>query len=264
MDPLSADRRSLNDLPDDFNPLLATFLAVTSLPNTIEDAVPIHQGIRIVSGDINDNWSPSLYQLWKGQDLHSLVYLRKALSNVIHKVSVQQHLDGYSFTQLSELKIWWQPQSGDVIIYFPATINFSMADLYFGARGQIDEQNGLAKYIQSAAKRNYEEFRHFFNNLQGFEIRSLKIYGHSRGAAVADLFLLLLEQGNLSNSIANTVLIRGSPLPSLGRLRDNRTFQNANIINIVLVGDEFRDPYTKIKKEFYHPNGQNIFLKLHN
>ena len=139
-----------------------------------------------------------------------------------------------------------------------------MEDLYYGARGQIDEQNGLAKYIQSAAKRNYEEFRHFFNNLRGFEMRSLKIYGHSRGAAVADLFLLLLDQGSLSKSIDNTVLIRGSPLPSLGRLGDSKTFQNANVINIVLVGDEFRDPYTKIKKEFHHPYGRNIFLKLHN
>ena len=263
MDPLSVDRRSLNDLPDDLNPLLTTFLAVTSSPNTIEDSVPIRQSIKIISGDINDNWSPSLYQLWKGQDLHSLVYLRQALSNLIHKEYVQQHLDGYSFTQLSELKVWWHPQSGDVIIYFPATINFSMSDLYYGARGQIDEQNGLAKYIQSAAKRNYEEFRHFFDNLQGFEIRSLKIYGHSRGAAVADSFLLLLDQGNLSKSIDSTMLIRGSPLPSFGRQRHNRTFQNANVINIVLVGDEFRDPYTKFKKEFYHPNGHNIFLKLH-
>ena len=263
MDPLVGGQRRQNDLDDDIKPLLETFLAITSSPNKIADDVPIYHTPSILAGDINDHWSPSVYQLWKGQDLHSLVYLRKTLSKFVHESAVQESLDGYSFAQLSELKIWYQPQSGSVIIYFPATIYFSMSDIYQVFSGQIDEENGYAKYIQSAAKRNYEEFRHFFNNLQGFEIRSLKIYGHSRGAAVADLFLFLLDQAGLLKSVDNTILIRGSPLPSLGHLKYNNAFQNVNVINIVLVGDEFRDPYTKIKKEFHHPNGRNIFFRLH-
>ena len=271
-DPLLADRRRLSVLPyhGDVKPLFEEFLSITSSPHQGGvNLPPLHQNVRLLSGNINDNWSPSYYQLYNGQDLHSLVYLRHALSKSTNPANVQDHLSGYTFVQLPEIKIWFRPESGDVVMYFPATIHYSNSDLYHVLTGHIDKRNGFAKYVQSAAKRNYIEFRKWLNDQifeskinesKKFEIKSLKVYGHSRGAATADFFLFL-GKNDVLKSVNDITLVRGSPLPSLGN-PNHKVFHNVNVFNLVMVGDEFRDPYTRIKKQFYHPHGRNIFFRF--
>ena len=56
-------------------------------------------------------------------------------------------------------------------------------------------------------------------------------------------------------------LFLGSPLPSL-EYPNHTTFESVNVVNIILFGDRFRDPYTKINKQFFHPQGIDIFLRV--
>jgi len=256
--------------------VLKLFVEVMGLADQIDRSHPcLKQNVKLCSGNINDDWEPSLCQLLKGQDLHSLSYLHHTLSNVTKTVTEiegqpgpeneqeiinQGYLKDYSLVQLSEVKMWFQNSLGDVVLFFPATIQFSISDLYHGACGHTESETGFAQYVSSSATRIYEEFRQWKKQQENFTIQSLKVYSHSRGAAVADLFLFLGEKDTFKSVIDKT-LIRGSPLPSLGRANEF-LFTNLNVVNVLLVGNEHRDPYSKIKKGYYHPSGHNIFLKI--
>ena len=246
---------------DNLIQLLNLFLDATSTSGQVKNELVNQQpSIEMYPGNINDNWTPSLYQFWKGQDLHSLVSLRRVVSRLIGKKSENDQLQGYSSIQLSEIQVWFNDKSGEVVLYFPASIYLGMLDVYHVLSGGAEKQNGFAKYIQTAAKKNYDEFRQWFTQEQNFEIKSLKILGHSRGAAVADLFLFI-GQTDLLRSVEDITLFRGSPLPSLED-PNNNVFKTVNVVNIVLFGDQFRDPYTKINKRFFHPQGTDIFLRI--
>ena len=82
VDPLVDLRRRENNIPNDsLIQLLNLFLDTTSTSGQAEnDLGPQQPSIKMYPGNINDHWTPSYYQFWKGQDLHSLVYLRKAIS----------------------------------------------------------------------------------------------------------------------------------------------------------------------------------------
>ena len=255
-------RREINLPNNNLIQLLKLFLEATTsttdhVENSLGDPPP---STEMYPGNINDNWTPSIYQFWKGQDLHSLVSLRHAVSRLVGKMSVHEQLQDYSSIQLSEIKVWFESKSGDVAIYFPASIDLGMLDVYHVLSGGTEKRNGFAKYVQSAAKKNYDEFRKWFTHEQNFKIKSVKVLGHSRGAAIADFFLFI-GRTDLFRMVENITLFRGSPLPSLED-PENNVFGNVNVVNIVLFGDQFRDPYTKINQHFFHPQGIDIFLRV--
>ena len=262
VDPLvDLRRREINIPNDNLIQLLKLFLDTTSTSGQAENYLgPQQPSTKMYPGNINDHWTPSVYQFWKGQDLHSLVSLRRAVSKLIGKNYKNNELQNYSSVQLSEIKVWFKDKSGEVVLYFPASIYLGMLDVYHVVSGGAEKGNGFAKYIQTAAKKNYNEFRQWFTQQQNFEIKSLKILGHSRGAAVADLFLFM-GQTDLFRLVEDITVFRGSPLPSL-EAPNNNVFENVNVVNIVLFGDQFRDPYTKINKQFFHPQGTDIFLRI--
>ena len=256
--------------------VLKLFVEVMGLVDQLDKNHPcLTQTVKLCSGNINDGWEPSICQLMMGQDLHSLSYLHHTLTNATKTVTEiegqpvaeneqeninQGYLRDYSLVQLSEVKMWFQNSLGDVVLFFPATIQFTMSDLYHGACGHTESETGFAQYVSSSATRLYEEFRNWKKAQENFTIQSLKVYSHSRGAAVADLFLFLGEK-DMFKSVNDKTIVRGSPLPSLGRANEF-LFRSLNVVNVLLVGNENRDPFSKIKKGFYHPSGHNIFLKI--
>ena len=267
MDPIArAHQRSSFSLDDEVRQIIETFLEVSRVSNVVQDIKPKqnriegHHHLDVKQADINDDWQPTLYQLWKGQDLHSLVYLQQVLSVALAHDSENEHLQNYQSVQLSETKVWFESGSGNVVLYFPASIDLGVLDILHVLTSQMEEKGGFAKYVKTAAKRNYNEFATWFKDTQNFIIKGLKIFGHSRGAAVADLFFIMGRQDLFQYVDEDQVsLVRGSPLPSLQYSSDNR-FQNVNVINLVMVGNEFRDPYTKFNKNFYHPTGKSLFF----
>ena len=266
MDPIArAHQRSAFSLDDEVKQMIEMFLEVSRVSNVVKDIKQKQNEIEVKylelkERDINDDWQPTLYQLWKGQDLHSLDYLQQTLSVATAYDSENDHLQDYQFFQLSEIKVWLESGSGKVILYFPASIDLGVLDIFHVLTSQMEEKGGFAKYVKNAAKRNYNEFATWFKDTQNFIIKGLTIFGHSRGAAVADLFFIIGRQDLFQYVDEDQVsLVRGSPLPSLQYSSDNR-FQNVNVINLVMVGNEFRDPYTKFNKNFYHPTGKSYFF----
>ena len=266
MDPIArAHQRSAFSLDDEVKQMIEMFLEVSRVSNVVKDIRQKQNKIEVKylelkERDINDDWQPTLYQLWKGQDLHSLDYLQQTLSVATAYDSENDHLQDYQFVQLSEIKVWFESGSGKVVLYFPASIDLGVLDVLHVLTSQMEERGGFAKYVKNAAKRNYNEFATWFKDTQNFIIKGLKIFGHSRGAAVADLFFIIGRQDLFQYVDEDQVsLVRGSPLTSLQYSSDNR-FQNVNVINLVMVGNEFRDPYTKFNKNFYHPTGKSLFF----
>ena len=266
IDPIArAHQRSAFSLDDEVRQMIEMLLEVSSISSDIKDTKPKQNRIEVkylelTERDINDDWQPTLYQLWKGQDLHSLDYLQQTLSVATLYDSENDHLQDYQFVQLSEIKVWFESGSGKVVLYFPASIDLGVLDILHVLTSQMEEKGGFAKYVKNAARRNYNEFATWFQGTQNFIIKGLKMFGHSRGAAVADLFFIIGRQDLFQYVDEDQVsLIRGSPLPSLQYSIDNR-FQNVNVINLVMVGNEFRDPYTKFNQKFYHPTGKNLFF----
>lgn len=219
---------------------------------------PLKQSdIEVWSGSINhqQDWSPNLCQLKAGMDLHSLVNLRKAFSCLTGEGS--RHLEEYQHVAMSELKVWFDGESGDVVVYFPVSIAMSFSDVYHVGTGRIHE-NRFARYVQAAAARNFGEFETWLKGEQ-FQMKTLKLFGHSRGAAVADLFCFLGKK--LWGQICVT-LVRAAPLASLGR-DEQVVFENVEVKNVVLVGEMFRDPYTRCQPNFKHPeDGPSTFLHV--
>ena len=267
MDPITrAQQRSSFSLDDEVKQMIEMFLEVSRVSNVVQDIKPKqnriegHPHLDVKQADINDDWQPTLYQLWKGQDLHSLNYLQEILSVALVYDSENDYLKDYQSVQLSETKVWFESGSGNVVLYFPASIDLGVLDIFHVLTSQMEEKGGFAKYVKTAAKRNYNEFATWFKDTQNFIIKGLKIFGHSRGAAVADLFFIIGRQDLFQYVDEDQVsLVRGSPLPSLQYSSDNR-FQDVNVINLVMVGNEFRDPYTKFNKNFYHPTGKSLFF----
>ena len=232
--------------------------------------------VRMRFGSINDHWAPTFYQLLTQQNLHGIKCLYHSLfhltqneeGSVIHEDSendlgnaTRSYLKDYSVANISETKVWFHRAVGDVVIYFPATIQLRIQDFYYGIGGHTQMDSGFATYVMAAANKIYNEFLAWFKKKENFTVHSLKIYGHSRGAAVADLFLFLGKDNIFESAKDDISIVRGSPLPSLGRANEF-LFKNINVVNITLLGDECRDPYTKVKKGFYHPSGYDIFLKV--
>ena len=139
-------------------------------------------------------------------------------------------------------------------------MSVGISDVFQAISGGIDRYSGFANYVKEAGQKNYYEFRQWFVKTQGFDIKSLKLFGHSRGAAVADYFMFL-NYNDLYLAAQEKTLVRGSPLPSLGH-PNHVTLEDVDVVNIVIVGNEFRDPFTKFNKKFYHPHGRNIFLQF--
>ena len=235
---------------------------------------PMPLNVRMLFGCINDSWAPTFYQLVTQQNLHRITCLYHSLFHLTQSdidnpdependtdPLTRSYLKDYSVAHISEIKVWFHRAVGDVVIYFPATIQLSIQDLYYGIGGHTEEDNGFATYITAAANKIYGEFLEWFKKKENFSVKSLKIYGHSRGAAVADLFLFLGKNTIFESCKDDISIVRGSPLPSLGRANEF-LFKNVNVVNITLIGDECRDPYTKIRKGFYHPSGYDIFLKI--
>lgn len=260
---------TLDVLPEDMKPLLQIFLEISgdwsqpNLPPTTNlEAEPLNPSdIQVWSGSINQHqdWSPNLSQLKQGMDLHSLVSLRRAFTCLTSSSSSSLYLEDYTYVPMTELKVWFYASTGSVVVYFPVSIAMSFTDVYHVGTGRI-EDNQFARYIQAAAKRNFKEFQEWFQ-AQKFNLKTLKLFGHSRGGAVADFFWFLGRE--LWGDIGVT-LVRAAPLASLGRSAIVE-FDNVDVRNIVLVGESFRDPYTRCQKNFKHPesrSGPSIFLHV--
>ena len=232
--------------------------------------------VKMRFGSINDHWEPTFYQLLTYQYLHRFTSLHHSLVNLTENEddfttkdstendlenTTRNYLKDYSVAKIGEIKVWFHRAVGDVVLYFPATIQLRIQDLYYGIGGHTLEENGFATYVRAAANRIYDEFLAWFKKKGNFSIHSLKIYGHSRGAAVADLFLFLGKDTIFESAKDDISIVRGSPLPSLGRANEF-LFKNVNIVNVTLIGDDCRDPYTKVRRGFYHPSGYDIFLKV--
>ena len=232
--------------------------------------------VKMRFGSINDHWEPTVYQLLTQQNLHRITSLHHSLVNLTENEdesinrdssendlenSTRKYLKDYSVANVSEIKVWFHRAVGDVVIYFPATIQLRIQDLYYGIGGHTLQDNGFATYVRNAANQLHDAFLTWFKKKGNFVIHSLKIYGHSRGAAVADLFLFLGKDTIFESAKDDISIVRGSPLPSLGRANEF-LFKNINVVNVTLIGEDCRDPYTKIRKGFYHPSGYDIFLKI--
>ena len=237
-------------------------------------SIPLEVRMRL--GCINDNWAPTFYQLVTQQKLHRITCLYHSLFHLTQSETegenqnesegdlnslAQSYLKDYSIAHISEIKVWFHRAVGDVVIYFPATIQLGIQDLYYGIGGHTEEDTGFATYITAAANKIYGEFLAWFRKKENFSVKSLKIYGHSRGAAIGDLFLFRGKDTIFESAKDDISIVRGSPLPSLGRANEF-LFKNVNVVNITLIGNECRDPYTKIRRGFYHPSGYDIFLKI--